>query len=67
MGKYDILSKYIDLFSNDTFGEWFFDRENDGSIAHPIQMPYAMYTQAVDDFASDVHLCWEKSGLKDYI
>ena len=67
MGKYDILFKYIDLFSNDTFGEWFFDRENDGSIAHPIQMPYVMYTQAVDDFVSDVHLCWEKSGLKDYI
>ena len=67
MGKYDILFKYIDLFSNDTFGEWFFDKENDGSIAHPIQMPYVMYTQAVDDFVSDVHLCWEKSGLKDYI
>lgn len=67
MEKYDILFKYIDLFSNDTFGEWFFDRENDGSIAHPIQMPYVMYTQAVDDFVSDVHLCWEKSGLKDYI
>ena len=67
MGKYDILFKYIDFFSNDTFGEWFFDRENDGSIAHPIQMPYVMYTQAVDDFVSDVHLCWEKSGLKDYI
>ena len=67
MGKYDILFKYIDLFSNDTFGEWFFDKENDGSIAHPIQMPCVMYTQAVDDFVSDVHLCWEKSGLKDYI
>ena len=67
MGKYDILFKYIDLFSNDTFGEWFFDKENDGSIAHPIQMPYVMYTQAVDDFVKDVHLCWEKSGLKDYI
>ena len=67
MGKYDILFKYIDLFSNDTFGEWFFDKENDGSITHPIQMPYVMYTQAVDDFVSDVHLCWEKSGLKDYI
>ena len=67
MEKYDILFKYIDLFSNDTFGEWFFDKENDGSIAHPIQMPYVMYTQAVDDFVSDVHLCWEKSGLKDYI
>ena len=67
MGKYDILFKYIDLFSNDTFGEWFFDKENDGSITYPIQMPYVMYTQAVDDFVSDVHLCWEKSGLKDYI
>ena len=34
MGKYDILFKYIDLFSDDTFGEWFFDKENDGSITH---------------------------------
>ena len=67
MWKYDILFKYIDLFCNDTFGEWFIDKENDGSMEHPIQMPYVMYTQAVDDFVSDVHLCWERSGLKDYI
>lgn len=67
MGIYDILFKYIDLFSDDTFGEWFFDKENDGSMEHPIQMPYVMYTQVVNDFVRDVHLCWETSGLKDYI
>ena len=67
MVKYDILFKYIDLFLGDSFGEWFFDKENDGSMAHPIQMPYVIYTKAVDDFVDDVHLCWEKSGLDDYI
>ena len=34
MGKYDVLFKYIDLFSDDVFGEWIVDTENDGSMVH---------------------------------
>lgn len=66
MGKYDILYKYIDVFSNDTFGEWFIDKKTDGSAEHPIQMPYVMYSKTVDDFIEDVYLCWEGSGLPMY-
>ncbi len=67
MGKYDILFKHIDLLSDENWGEYFFDKENYGSMERPVQMPYVMYSQVVDDFISDVHLCWEKSGLQDYL
>ena len=62
-----MLFKHIDLLSGEDFGKWFSDKENDGSVERPIQMPYFIYSQVVDDFVTDVHLCWEKSGFQDYL
>ena len=67
MGKYDILFKYIDLLADDAFGELFIDKKNDASEKRRIRLPYIRYTQAVNDFIRDIHLCWEKSGLGDYV
>ena len=55
MSKFELLTKHIETFESDNFGEWFIDKENDGSPEHPIQMPYVMYTRAIDDFIEDVH------------
>ena len=55
MAKYELVTKYIHLFENGDFGEWFIDKENDGSMEHPIQMPYVMYFKTIDDFIDDVH------------
>lgn len=69
MAKYELLTKYIHVFENDDFGEWFIDKENDGSMEHPIQMPYVMYSKTIDDFIDDVHRfvdLHEDMGLTDY-
>ncbi len=67
MSKYDILTKYLSLFSDDNIGKWFVDTENDGSFEHPIQFPYVMYSRAVEDFIGDVHACAEQIGIKNYV
>lgn len=62
------LSKYIICLKGD-FGEWFIDKENDGSMEHPIQMPYVMYFKTIDDFIDDVHRfvdLHEDMGMTDY-
>ena len=62
-----MLFKHIELLSGEDFGKWFSDKENDGSMERPIQMPYFEYSQVVENFVTDVRLCWEKSGLQDYL
>ena len=44
MSKYDSLVKYICILDGDSFGSWVIDRENDGTLEHPIQMPYVSYS-----------------------
>ncbi len=67
MSKYNVLFKYIDLLSNDLFGNWVVDTLSSGTVEDPIQMPHVLYSYTVNEFIRDVHLCWEKSGLEDYI
>ena len=67
MSKYSRLTKYIDLLANENFGEWFIDKENDGTMEHPFQMPYVNYSRVVDDFIDDVYECCEEYGVHDYI
>ena len=50
MKKYVQLTKFIDIFSKENFGEWFIDRENDGTREHPKQMPYVQYNGDVCNF-----------------
>ena len=40
MQKFQSLTKYISLISKDDIGTWVIDRENDGTMEHPIQMPF---------------------------
>lgn len=55
MSKFENLTKYLPQLSDDTFGTWIVDRENDGTPEHPIQMPYVRYTETVDHFVHDVY------------
>ncbi len=66
MGKYELVTKYIDLLENDSLGEWFVDKENDGSKEHPIQFPFVMYSRVVHGLIEDTHNCAEKTGLRNY-
>lgn len=55
MIEFQSLTKYIPLISNDEIGTWVIDRENDGTIEHPIHFPFVNYTEMVDKFVEDVY------------
>lgn len=55
MSKYELLTKHIPTFERNDFGEWFVDKENDGSMEHPIQFPYVIYSKIVSEFEEDVY------------
>ncbi|WP_160674082.1 DUF6508 domain-containing protein [Clostridium sp. C8-1-8] len=55
MNKFDILTKYIPMIQWDSFGEWVIDKENDGTLEHPIHMPFVGYSEMVNNFIKDVY------------
>ena len=55
MKKYSVLIKYINLLGNDNVGEWIYDKENDGSAERPIQLPFVIYSIAVNKLADDIY------------
>ena len=56
MSKFDILTKYISLIQADSIGEWVVDKENDGTLDHPIKMPFMGYSEMVHNFINDVYV-----------
>lgn len=55
MKKYSVLTKYINLLKNDNIGEWNCDKENDGSLERPIQLPFVIYSITVKKLADDIY------------
>lgn len=55
MNQFDALTKYIPLIDNDEIGHWQIDRENDGTPEHPIQAPFVLYSEMVNNFVHDVY------------
>lgn len=49
------LTACIPQIKGDTFGEWFIDRENDGTPEHPKQMPFVDDSPVVDDFVGSLY------------
>lgn len=47
------ITRYAELLKETNPGEWHTDNENDGSIEHPIQMPFVVYSSLVRDFEED--------------
>ena len=64
MNKFENLIKYLPLLEDDNFGTWIIDRENDGTLKHPIQMPFVNYSEMVHNFIKDVYDFEEKN--KDF-
>jgi hypothetical protein len=51
-----VITKYIRKISEaESFGEWFIDKENDGTPKHPIQLPYVKYNELVDSFETEFY------------
>lgn len=54
--NFKVLTKYMRKISDaDFIGEWFVDRENDGSIEHPIQMPFVVFHEIIDYFVEEFY------------
>ena len=54
--KFKVFTKYIGKISDiESFGEWFADRKNDGTLEHPIQMPFVNFNDLVDLFADEFY------------
>ncbi len=70
VSKYSILTKYIPMMQlSKEFGEWVIDKENDGSIEHPIQFPFVSYSELVRNFVDDVYTFEKENkniGLNNY-
>ena len=54
MRQFDSLTKYLSRLSDDCFGTWIVDQKNDGTMEHPIQMPFVNYSELVHNFIDDV-------------
>jgi len=66
---YESLTKYLTELTDDEFGTWFIDKENNGTPEHPIRMPYVNYSSTVEHFISDVYGFMdehEEMGLNHY-
>lgn len=67
---YEKLTKYLDTIASDAIGNWIIDRENDGTIEHPIQMPYVSYSELAQHFIDDVYHFIKnhnEMGLNQYV
>ena len=53
--KFAELTAFIPKIKDDAFGEWFIDRENDGTPEHPKQMPFVNYSRVVDEFIETLY------------
>ncbi len=60
MKQFEALTKYIPLIEQDEIGRWFIDRENDGTLEHPKQMPFVMFSEMVEHFMDDVYALVER-------
>lgn len=61
MSSFSILTKYISIIRFDGIGKWIIDKENDGTLEHPIQMPFVDYTELVHSFIDDVYIFEESN------
>ena len=54
MKQFEKLTQYILQIDNDEIGRWQIDRENDGTPEHPIQLPFVIFSEMVNQFTMDV-------------
>lgn len=54
--KYYDLTKFLPFLDKDYFGEWYIDKNADGTYENPFHFPCLSYTQEIEDFASSVRV-----------
>lgn len=56
MKQFEKLTQYVLQIDNDEIGRWQIDRENDGTLEHPIQAPFVIYSEMINNFVHDVYV-----------
>lgn len=51
---YEELTAFLPVLRDAGYGEWIFDRENDGTPEKPMHLPYVDYSREVREFESAV-------------
>lgn len=59
--KYYELTKFLPIFNSDYFGEWYTDKNSNGTCENLFHFPCFSYTQEIEDFSSSV-----RSFIVDY-
>ena len=59
------LTRFLPVFYADSFGEWYTDKDADGSAEHPFHWPCFSYTNEVESFASAVFSFMERHPEMD--
>lgn len=66
---YERLTAFIPSLQTDNSGEWVFDTENDGTLEHPMHLPYVNYGNTVRKLMDEIYLFQKKHpefGLDNY-
>lgn len=70
---YEQLTAFLDELPTTEYGRWHYDRENDGSLEHPSQLPFVIYNpivvrlmEAIQQFVDD-HRDWELAGYGEIL
>ena len=65
--KYYDLTRFLPVFDTDFFGNWLVGELGDGSPEKPFHLPYIMYSDDIDNFASAVRTFIDDNPyLNDY-
>ena len=52
---YEPLTAFIPKIGESEYGEWIIDRVNDGTPEHPIQIPWVLYCETVQDLEKTIY------------
>lgn len=66
---YEKLTSLLEDIKIDSIGKWIVDKENDGSLEHPIHFPFVTYSECVNRFEHEVYAFEEANpeyGLHRY-
>lgn len=61
MKRFELITKYIDAFDNDSIGEWIIDNKSKGTPDDPIHMPFVSFSDTTMNFIQDAYACAEKN------
>ena len=52
---FESLTAYLPKLGISDYGEWIVDRENDGTPEHPIQFPWVLYGETVQELENAIY------------